>query len=223
MKGSWRVTVGLVVMVGLMAGCGGEETTGNLSAETSEDAESEDVESSPSPEAEPTTESETAEGGDEAYATVVCDVFVPFFGQADSLDDDFNQLLLGNAPAEELKAGLLTFVQGLGQEASNAIGQLESIPPPSVEGGDAIQQDLLAALGTAQGAIKDIESKVPGLPTNSQDAFLQALIEVGESFEGSVPSGADAAMYNQVPALEPLLKDAPECASIQGKLDGTEP
>ena len=129
MKGSWRVIVGLVVLVGMMAGCGGEATTGNLSAENSEDADTQDVESSPSPEAEPTPESETAEGGDEAYAAAVCDAFVPFFGRADSLDDDFNQLLLGNAPAEELKSGLLTYMQSLGQEASAVIGQLESVPP----------------------------------------------------------------------------------------------
>jgi hypothetical protein len=163
---------------------------------------------------------DSAEGAEPAqYAADVCGAIASWQQELQASATTMQSKLNTSSTPADVKAGLVTFMEGATKSTDGMIAKVKEAGPPAVEDGEALQSDLEKGLSDAQTAFAKARDDAKALPTNDQAAFqreAQALgttlqregTAIGQTFNGL------STKYDSKELNEAFDKE-PACTSLQ--------
>jgi hypothetical protein len=118
-----------------------------------------------------------------AFATDVCTSAKDWVDTIQQGAQTFGGGLSANSSPEQIRDGLVGFLDDAIAETEELIGEVEEAGVPDVDGGEEASQTLIDAFNRVKSAFEDARAEAQALPTDDQQAFMQGAQQLGTTVQ----------------------------------------
>jgi hypothetical protein len=122
----------------------------------------------------------------EQYATDICTAARQWVETIQQGAQDFGGGLTASSSPDQIKEGLVGFLEDAIDQTEQLIGDVEDAGVPAVDGGEQASEDLTSAFEDVQAAFEDARDRAEALPTDDRTAFAQGAQELGTTVQESL-------------------------------------
>jgi hypothetical protein len=149
------------------------------------------------------------------WAASVCGALGNWVKSLQAGSQDLSSSLRNTKDLETVKAGFVTFLEDAEKSSAEMVDKVEEAGPPEVSQGEAIQDDLVAALGKVQQSFSKAADKANELSTSSLQAFSSGVGKLSEDVqENLATTGGEFNSLSdryQSPELDDATDGEPAC------------
>ncbi len=184
LAGKRRLTVAVLAVGTLLAGCGGSSSSSSSSSKVS--------------------------AAD--YVKSVCSVIGPFERSVQARSNQLN--LASIKSAAQGKTALQNFLNDVASDTSKAVTQLQAAGVPDVTNGKQISTGIVNAFTQVKGSLTSAASRAGSLPTASPQAFKTAAAALGSGVQTSMNNIGTSLGGLKSPTLEAAAAKEQACKAL---------
>jgi hypothetical protein len=190
-RNPWKVVLGVVLSVFLLAACAGGDEGGD----------------------------EPDGGGGQSvsaasYATTLCTSIQGYVDEVTTLSTDFAAGIDPGASLEEQKQGVLGFLDQVLVATGGLIDELAAAGVPDVDGGEAVAAAIEASLEEARTVLEDARAQVEAIPVDDPQAFAEQLDAIGTTIQTSLGEIGGSLEGIESEELTAAVQEEPACSAF---------
>jgi hypothetical protein len=149
------------------------------------------------------------------WAASVCGALGDWVKSLQTGSQDLGSTLRNTKDLKTVKAGFVTFLEDAEESSAEMVDKVEEAGPPDVSQGEAIQDDLVAALGKVQQSFSKAVDKANELSTSSLQSFSSGVSKLSEDVQDNLATAGGE--FNslsdkyQSPELDDATDGEPAC------------
>ena len=179
------LSLGVLLAVASLAGCGGSSSSGSSSSSAVSPA---------------------------AYVKSICSAIAPYEAEVKARSNALNLSTIKSP--QQGKTALQDFLTAVAGDTDHAVSQLKAAGVPQVTNGKAIANGIVNAFSTLQGALSQAASRASTLPTNNAQAFKTSAEALGTQVKGSMNSIGSSLNGLKSQELETAAAKEPTCKQL---------
>jgi hypothetical protein len=149
------------------------------------------------------------------FATDVCSAAKQWVDDIQQGAQDFGGGLSAQSSPEEIRDGLVGFLEDAIAQTETLIGQVQNAGVPAVDNGEQASGSLVSAFQRVKTAFEDARDRASELPTDDQQAFATGAQELGSTVQQSLVTIGSELQNQQNKDLEGAFDENAACTELQ--------
>jgi hypothetical protein len=151
----------------------------------------------------------------DVWAESVCGALGNWVKSLQTGSQDLSKALRNTKDLKTVKAGFVSFLEDAEESTGEMVEKVEEVGPPNVSQGEAIQDDLVAALGEVQQSFSKAVDRANALSTSSLSEFSSGVGKLSEDVQENLATTGgefnNLSERHQSPELDDATDGEPAC------------